>query len=159
MCSLETKWGIVSLPWGMLGPEQCRDSKVQAIRCTAQKQGRMNFVMATQKSQLHCERGDMRLTGEHQWAWRGWMRQTVKLDQTKGAAKACTFMLRVTYAGSSPEQQPGGRGQRYAEDSGTSSLLEPWGQKNCSDTNSEKRKEDGGISKWLDILSKGDYIV
>ena len=158
MCFLETKWGIISLPWGMLGPEatwlQSTSHQVHSPEAGSDE---------------FCD-GD---SEEPATLWEGWreadwgapvgltrLNETdCKLDQTKGAAKACTFMLRVTYAGNSPEQQPGGRGQRYTEDSGTSSLLEPWGQKKCSDNNSEKRKEDGFISKWLDILSKGDYIV
>lgn len=69
-------------------------------------------------------RDDMRLTRKTQWAMRRLNEVDYKLDQTQGAAKGCGLCT-VTYAGSSLEQQPGGRGQGYLDDTGTSSLLEP----------------------------------
>ena len=49
-------------------PRQCRNSEVQAVRGTAQTQGQMDDVLATQRSQSHREKDAVRLTGEHQWA-------------------------------------------------------------------------------------------
>ena len=127
-------WGTVSLLCGALGL-QGNAAALKYKTSPAQTRLRARWMMCWQL------RGASHTVRRMVW---GWLGSTSGLDESecdrhRVHTTHVAFMLSLTSAGSSPEQQLGERGQRCPEDAGNPSLLEPWEQKTCLDTNSEKR--------------------